>query len=293
MPQFSIILPTYNREDFILTAINSVVAQTYNDWELIIIDDGSTDSTKDFIAPYTKDLRIRYYFQKNQERSAARNNGIDLAKGKFICFLDSDDYYLSNHLSILNDEIEKLHNPQNIIFTVNRFLERPDGQRSIQPSPKSIVSFNEQLIHYAILSNPPIQTMCIRHTCLKEIRFKDEWLPYSECYQFSFDLLKKGMRYHFIDTPTVVMVIHETNTTRLSFEFLYQRYNFINKFSALIGVTSNPDIKAKKTELLLGIATFENQRQKRLKTAVEILKLNPKALGSRPFWGLIKRIIFS
>ena len=111
----SIILPTYNREDFILTAINSVVAQTYNDWELIIIDDGSTDSTKDFIAPYTKDLRIRYYFQKNQERSAARNNGIDLAKGKFICFLDSDDYYLSNHLSILNDEIEKLHNP-NIIL---------------------------------------------------------------------------------------------------------------------------------------------------------------------------------
>lgn len=107
---FSIIIPTYNREKLIGLAINSVINQSFIDWELIIIDDGSTDKTKEVVKPYLKDNRVKYFFQKNAERSAARNNGILKSQGKYICFLDSDDTFLTNHLQDLNDLIQKSQN---------------------------------------------------------------------------------------------------------------------------------------------------------------------------------------
>ena len=114
---FSIILPTFNRGTIISKAIQSVINQTYSNWELIIVDDGSTDNTKDVVASFNED-RIRYIYQENAERSAARNNGIRNAKGTWICFLDSDDYYLPNHLSVLSTETEKKSEPR-IILTGN------------------------------------------------------------------------------------------------------------------------------------------------------------------------------
>jgi glycosyltransferase involved in cell wall biosynthesis len=101
--KFSIILPTYNRAEMIQNAINSVLKQTYKDWELIIIDDGSTDNTKNIVDKHKKeDQRIKYFFQKNQERSIARNNGIKQSKNEWICFLDSDDIYHKTHLHEFN-----------------------------------------------------------------------------------------------------------------------------------------------------------------------------------------------
>ena len=107
---FSIIIPTYNREKLIGLAINSVINQTFIDWELIIIDDGSADKTKEVVKPYLKDKRVKYFFQKNAERSSARNNGILKSQGKYICFLDSDDKFLTNHLQDLNDLIQGKYN---------------------------------------------------------------------------------------------------------------------------------------------------------------------------------------
>ena len=99
--KFSIILPTYNRAYLLPYAIESVIEQSYKNWELIIVDDGSTDNTRDLVKKYKKkDKRITYIYQDNSERSAARNNGILRASGEWVCFLDSDDKYLSNHLSM-------------------------------------------------------------------------------------------------------------------------------------------------------------------------------------------------
>ena len=99
VPFFSIILPTYNRASMIFSAIDSVITQSFTNWELIIVDDGSTDNTKEIIDSYIiSDKRIKYFYQENSERSIARNNGISKAKGDWICFLDSDDLYHNNHL---------------------------------------------------------------------------------------------------------------------------------------------------------------------------------------------------
>jgi glycosyltransferase involved in cell wall biosynthesis len=105
MPFFSIILPTYNRAHLLPKAIESVIGQTFTDWELIVVDDGSTDNTKELIESFNES-RIHYIFQTNQERSAARNNGISKAKGEYICFLDSDDYFLENKLERYHNAIQ-------------------------------------------------------------------------------------------------------------------------------------------------------------------------------------------
>jgi glycosyltransferase involved in cell wall biosynthesis len=106
MIRFSVVVPVYNRETLIERTIKSVLSQTMEAWEMVIVDDGSTDATAKFVLQFN-DTRIRYIYQNNAERSAARNNGITKAIGEWICFLDSDDEYKSDHLFLINEFIEK------------------------------------------------------------------------------------------------------------------------------------------------------------------------------------------
>ena len=96
-PQVSVIIPTYNRARIIKEAVDSVLAQDFKDFELIVVDDGSTDNTSSVLAPYGDDIRI--HFQENKGVSAARNRGIAEASGQFIAFLDSDDLWLPQKLT--------------------------------------------------------------------------------------------------------------------------------------------------------------------------------------------------
>jgi glycosyltransferase involved in cell wall biosynthesis len=95
-PQVSIIIPTYNRAHFLPDAIESVFAQTYRNWELIVVDDGSTDNTKEVVEKYGS--RVRYFYQENKGPGAARNLGIRQARGEYIAFLDSDDMWMPEKL---------------------------------------------------------------------------------------------------------------------------------------------------------------------------------------------------
>ena len=97
-PLISIIIPTFNRKKWIKTAIDSVLNQSYNNFELFVIDDGSDDNTKEIISGYGK--KINYIYQPNQGVSAARNLGIKQAKGEYITFLDSDDLWKKDKLKI-------------------------------------------------------------------------------------------------------------------------------------------------------------------------------------------------
>jgi glycosyltransferase involved in cell wall biosynthesis len=93
-PLVSVIIPTYNRALYIPHALDSVLAQTYKDLEIIIVDDGSTDDTRQVVRPYLSDSRIQYVYQQNQKVSRARNNGIKHSRGRYIALLDSDDVWI-------------------------------------------------------------------------------------------------------------------------------------------------------------------------------------------------------
>ena len=100
MPAVSIIIPTYNRSSVLSRAIDSVLAQTFGDWELIIVDDGSTDDTRNLVAGYqARHAAIRYVHQENRKQAAARNHGIREARGRNLAFLDSDDEWFPDKLS--------------------------------------------------------------------------------------------------------------------------------------------------------------------------------------------------
>lgn len=100
-PIVSIIVPVYNCERFISETLESIVRQTFRDFELLIIDDGSTDDSKLIIKHFgTLDARLKYVYQPNKGVSAARNNGFRQASGKFLAFLDSDDVWLNNNLEL-------------------------------------------------------------------------------------------------------------------------------------------------------------------------------------------------
>lgn len=96
MPKVSVIIPTYNRKLMIVECLESVLAQTYKDLEIIIVDDGSTDNTEDVLRPYSG--RITYIKQSNQGNAAARNTGIKVVKGELVAFQDSDDLWVQDKL---------------------------------------------------------------------------------------------------------------------------------------------------------------------------------------------------
>jgi glycosyltransferase involved in cell wall biosynthesis len=112
MPKISVIIPTYNRADLLPRAIQSVINQTYKDWELLIIDDGSTDNTKEIVDEFIKkDNRIKYFYEENSgSASKPRNFGIQNSKGEYIAFLDSDNEWLplnlEKHIDLHNKKPE-------------------------------------------------------------------------------------------------------------------------------------------------------------------------------------------
>lgn len=117
-PLISIIIPCYNRENFIGKTIDSVISQTYKNWECLIVDDGSTDKSGEKIKEYSaKHPNIKYLHQENQERCIARNNGIKNANGIYIAFLDSDDIWLDNHLEEFVKYLGDFQNEKCLFFS--------------------------------------------------------------------------------------------------------------------------------------------------------------------------------
>ena len=114
--KIALIIPTFNRGYCLSSTIQSVLQQTYFNWTLTIIDDGSTDNTKEVVASFN-DARITYVYQENAERSAARNKGIAHTEAEWLCFLDSDDVLLPEHLHVLASFIENQKPSPGLIAT--------------------------------------------------------------------------------------------------------------------------------------------------------------------------------
>lgn len=110
MPQISIVLPVYNMEHYLKATIDSILSQSYTDFELICIDDGSTDGSVTLLNEYAvRDSRVSVYAQRNAGPGAARNHGLDKASGKYVMMLDADDVYHSDMLELLHDKATHLN----------------------------------------------------------------------------------------------------------------------------------------------------------------------------------------
>lgn len=125
---FSVIIPVYNRETQIKHCVESVLAQNYDAFEVIVVDDGSTDNTATVVKQIS-DPRLKYIYQENKERGAARNNGWNRAEGDYITFLDSDDEFLPGHLSMTATNIEA--EPGFDVYCTSYLKEGPKGLKHI------------------------------------------------------------------------------------------------------------------------------------------------------------------
>ncbi len=146
-PQVSVILPVYNRRHLVMRAIQSVEAQTFDDWELLIIDDGSEDGLHELVLPLlTHKPRWRYFKHANRKLAASRNIGIRAALGPFITFLDADDEYKPEHIALRVRYFQE--NPQVQLLHGGAIFEGPEESHWVQDAyhPDRLIHLSECVI---------------------------------------------------------------------------------------------------------------------------------------------------
>jgi glycosyltransferase involved in cell wall biosynthesis len=109
MPFFSVVIPLYNKADYISDCLKSALNQSFKDFEIVIVNDGSTDNSTSIVETFTSE-KIKLFHQENSGASKARNNGVSFAKGTYIAFLDADDIWAPNHLEALKESIDRYPN---------------------------------------------------------------------------------------------------------------------------------------------------------------------------------------
>lgn len=179
----SILLPTYNRKSLLKRSISSVLAQTYDNWELIIIDDGSTDGTEEYIKSTFVDNRIKYFRQANKGVSSARNTGGALATGKVIAFIDSDDEWCVTKLA-RQLEFMDVHPDAGLIFS-NATIIGPAGEASDKPE---LIPHRKDMVYglKEVLADPylGIPTVIMTNDLFAEVGGFDERLSTAEDVDF-------------------------------------------------------------------------------------------------------------
>lgn len=200
-PFFSIIIPLYNREAKIRKAIQSILDQDFQDFEVLVIDDCSTDRSCEVVLSI-QDKRIKLIKNEiNLERCLTRNKGIELAHGKFICFLDSDDYHLPNHLRLLHQEIVKYNQPKAFFFT-NSWNETEEGDRSERICPYiEGIDLYTYFLKYTV--NP--QRWAVEKRVAQEILF-DPNVLICEDMDFSLRVVQANIPVYQVNELTTVYV---------------------------------------------------------------------------------------
>ncbi|TAW14809.1 glycosyltransferase family 2 protein [Rhizobium ruizarguesonis] len=210
-PAITIIIPTFNRSALIGEAIDSVLQQTFGDFELIVVDDGSTDNTRDIVTGFT-DSRLVFVQQENAGRSAARNRAIAMARGKYIAFLDSDDAYLRDKLERQVRFMEE--NPRiGMIYTSAKCI---DAEGNILKNHTYVASVSGHIYRQIAFFRPvtiTLPTVMLRREVLDTIGGFDEKMERFE----DTDLWRRiSKRYEVgaITHPTCLLRTHNDNTLR-------------------------------------------------------------------------------
>jgi glycosyltransferase involved in cell wall biosynthesis len=197
-PFFSVVIPAYNRAKIIDRTLKSVLAQTFEDFECLVIDDGSKDSAElaKLVASYG-DSRLKYFRQENGGASAARNTGASLASGRYVVYLDSDDLFLPEKLA----ETEKVLRvtPDIGVYSLS-YVDRGVGRYWLRPD-RAILP-DEDMGDYLFIHNQfiPTSTLVVPRTMATEVQFDTE-LRHVEDPDFCYRLYRAGLRFRMIEKP--------------------------------------------------------------------------------------------
>lgn len=192
----SVVIPTYNRQDLIIEAIQSVLDQVYEDFELIVVDNASSDKTLERLQEI-KDQRVKIFVEPRRGAAFARNTGIAHAQGQFLAFLDSDDLWLPEKLAVQMNEIQSLPHGSIVFSQYSEF-------------------FNDQKAVTRTLSGGPhnlsVITMLIRTEDFRSLGSFDESLQVGEFLEWYARATNRGMNISKLDTVLSLRRIHPGNS---------------------------------------------------------------------------------
>ena len=288
---FSIVVPTYNRAGLIGKTINSVLEQTFFDFELIIVDDGSTDETTSVVQPYLMDSRIQYHKIKNSERGAARNFGVRQSCGEYVTFLDSDDIFLPWHLTTAAAKKDAHQKP--LAFHLGYEMLHADGRVDSLPVLPSPV--NDKLLEGNFLSCMGV--FLKRDIALQNPFDEDRQLSGSEDYEL---WLRIAARVPILTFPEVTsrLINHEDRSvittsakkliTRIS--LLDERLQSDKKFIQRFGNKLNLFTSYRTLYLALHLA-LSGERWQAFKSLVYTARQYPYVVTTYRFIVALKKIV--
>jgi hypothetical protein len=224
MPAVSVIIPAYNQSHYLAEAIQSVLGQTYPDFEIIVVDDGSTDDTP-AVAKRFNDPRVRYIYQENRGLSGARNTGIRNSVGEYLTYLDSDDLFSEEKLALLVEELEK---NQSIGFVAGQAIPIDENGRRVgkifnSPPPEDI--------HLLLIRNPfHVGSVMLRRSWQEKAGEFDEKLRSYEDWDMWLRLALAGCSMGWVAQPVSYYRFHSAQMTRIGAQMTAATFAVLDKF---------------------------------------------------------------
>lgn len=205
-PLISVLIPSYNRAEFLPECLESILMQSEQNFEIIVVDDGSTDSTVELMAYYTKtDPRIKYYRQENAGIAIARNTAFNVAKGKYIAVMDSDDVCNPERLKMSVERIKK----DNLDVVYSQYLRADEHMNVIDGTiPPTEVTLD--LVRKNEL--PPHVTLVAKRKCFEENPYRPAFRV-NDDYALLWDWFRAGYKFGYIEEPLVMVRFHDSSTS--------------------------------------------------------------------------------
>jgi len=217
MKKVSVILTCYNGARWISEAIASVLAQTYRDFELLIIDDGSTDNSKEIVASYLSDKRVRYIYQSNRGFSAAINRGIKESSGSLIGFIGQDDLWLPNKLEL---QVKYFSKHKNVDLVRSNYYSIDSEGRVIRLVKERVPPFSsrQKMIEHLFLHNfIGFETVLVKKKCFDDVGLFDERMVGFSDYDM-WMRVAGDFNIGYLDLPLVKKRQHEFQLSKVRIE---------------------------------------------------------------------------
>ncbi|MFH1127766.1 MAG: glycosyltransferase [archaeon] len=210
MPKVSVIIPTYNRAELLSSAITSVLNQTFQDFEIIIVDDASKDNTQEVISKFNN-RKIKYlYHETNRGEAGARNTGILNSNGQYIAFLDDDDEWFPEKLRVQVDILEKSMSKVGLVYSGYVVIDRNTQKILNKRIPMHRGPVYEDMLYRNFIGAP--STVILRRECIERIGLFDENIAYG----LDHDLWIRIAQYYDFDYIKECLAIYCIHENRLS-----------------------------------------------------------------------------